>query len=400
MRVGITTFYQSNDNYGQLLQGYALQAVLLGLGHKPFTIRYGFHQRYPQLRRKERRRIFWRERLEALFPFMERRQPDSNGEYRATEGRKGDRGFDEFRERHLRFSVLTYNSLRDVRRYPPVAGCYVTGSDQVWAQLLTYEDHQIFFLDFGSRRTMRISYAPSFALEKYPADLMPKLSEQLSHFDAISVREQEGVEICREAGFDAELVLDPTLLLTKEQYEPLMRESAAKMPSGFSFVYQVNVASPEELLWDSFRSYNQARGYNTIAVHANGTSDAEMEFLDGAEYAYPNIQEWLCYISSSEYVLTSSFHGMAFAIIFHKPFAVCLRKSSMFAGNGRILTLLKALGLESRIAAVDKDVAQVLEAEIDWQAVDARLEKLRANSLDYLVGALAGKTKNNKVTGK
>lgn len=400
MRVGITTFYQSNDNYGQLLQGYALQTVLLGLGHEPFTIRYGFHQRYPHLRRRERRKIFWRERMEALFPFMERRQPDTDGNYRATEGRKDDRGFDEFRKKHLRFSALTYNSLRDIRRYPPLADCYVTGSDQVWAQLLNYEDHQIFFLDFGSRRTIRISYAPSFALAEYPADLMPKLTAQLRRFDAISVREQEGIEICRQAGYDAVLVLDPTLLLTKEQYKPLMQESATELPSHFSFVYQVNVASPEELLWESFRNYNHTRGYNTIAVHANGLSDEEMEFLDGADYTYPNIQEWLRYINSSEYVLTSSFHGTAFAIIFHKPFAVCLRKDSMFAGNGRIFTLLKALGLESRIATAESDAAQLLEADIDWQAVDARLEKLRAESLDYLARALAGKKKKNKVFGK
>ena len=256
MKVAIITFFQSQDNYGQLLQCYALQKVLRQMGHKPYLICYGFHEKF----------FHW---LEKKNFFTKRGIRETCHRFKETIRHRNDtsvRDFDSFRKKYLVKSMRRYNSLEELQRRPPKAKCYITGSDQVWAQLLSIDDNRSFFLDFGPQNMKRISYAPSFAVEDYPSELKEKLAEQLRRFDSISVREQSGVRICKEIGFEASLVLDPTLLLTSEQYKELMEQP---LVSNYCFVYHVNVMSKEELYWDAFFDYNEKKGLSSIATFAN-----------------------------------------------------------------------------------------------------------------------------------
>lgn len=371
MRIAIITFFQSKDNYGQLLQCYALQRVLRRLGHSPYLIRYGFHQKYFHWLKKSnfitrQGRIRTLKRIKEIFRHM---------------NTPNDRGFDSFRRKHLIQSYRCYNSLSELQRRPPKAACYITGSDQVWAQLLSKIDNRSFFLDFGPESVKRLSYAPSFAVNDYPQELKIVLSEQLKKFNAISVRESSGVKICNSIGYDAKLVLDPTLLLSASDYRRLMRIPTT---SKYSFVYQINVTSKEELFWDDVTTYNKKKGLRSIATFANAVDEINMEFLLGAEYVYPSIPYWLGYLFNAEYVLTSSFHGVVFSILFHKPFLVCLRKESMFAGNDRILTLLNELSLSDRVVGSGYEIEPLLSKRIDWITVDKLLSKLQTESLTFL----------------
>lgn len=371
MRIAVITFFQSQNNYGQLLQCFALQNTLRKLGYKPYLIRYGFHQEFfhwfkkKNLLTKRGRNKTWHQIIRFINPKKD----------------VLDRGFDAFRKKYLMKSFRRYNSLVELQRHPPKANCYIVGSDQVWAQLLSDDNNRSFFLDFGSDDIRRISYAASFSMDNYPQELKGKLSEQLKRFDAISVREQSGVRICEDVGFEAKLVLDPTLLLTVSDYENMMDSPSE---SKFCFIYHVNVISKEELYWDAFCDYNKALGYKSIATFANPSENFDMEFLDGAEYIYPTIGKWLGYIKQSEYVLTSSFHGLVFSVLFHRPFVVCLRKESMFAGNDRMLTLLRILHLEDRIAREGFRPDEILTKSIDWRSVDLALNQNREMSLNYL----------------
>ena len=371
MRIAVVTFFQSQNNYGQILQCYALQQALRKLGHRPYLIRYGFHQQFFHwLKIKNFLTIQGLRATYHQFKGVIRHGKEASG-----------RGFDEFRKKHLTKSLRTYNSLAELQHCPPPADCYITGSDQVWAQLLSKDDNRVFFLDFGPKRTNRLSYAASFALDDYPADLKGKLAEQLVRFDAISVRERTGVDICKSVGFDATLALDPTLLLTADDYRKLIEKPSL---SHYCFVYQVNVASKEELWWDDFSDYNRKHGLSSVATFANPIYDVNMEFLDGADYIYPSIGGWLGYLSEAEYVLTSSFHGVVFSLLFHKPFVVCLRKESMFAGNDRVTTLLDALDLSDRIMSVDRRTEEIMPQPIDWGKVDSVLNQKRGDSFNFL----------------
>lgn len=376
MRIGIITFFQSQDNYGQLLQCYALQRTLRDMGHKAYLIRYGFHEVFFHWIKKNN--------------FMTKHGLQSvKKQLKKQFGRKklaSERCFDSFRDRYIERSFRTYNSLSELRHHPPKADCYIAGSDQVWAQLLSIENNRSFFLDFGPSSIKRVSYAPSFALVNYPDELKSRLAEQLSKFDAISVREQSGVDICRSVGFEANLVLDPSLLVCVSIYEKMMKRPSF---SNYCFVYHVNLTSKEELFWDRFHSYNKNSGLASVATFANPTEGVNMELLDGANYVYPTIESWLGLVHEAEYVLTSSFHGLVFSILFHKPFVVCLRREGLFAGNDRVMTMLEMFDLEDRVVKSEtQDIDAILSKPIDWAYVDAVLDQKKKESFAFLKNAL------------
>ena len=379
MRIAITTFFQSQTNYGQLLQAFALQQVLMKLGHYPYTIRYGFHERLQPLQAGEPAET-------TLDKLLANQQPLT-----AEAGTEANRHFDAFRADHLNLSESAYNTLNELKAFPPAADCYLTGSDQVWAQLLCNRDNATFFLDFGKKKTLRLAYAPSFSLEAYPEEQNVLLKKHLKRFDAISTREKTGVEICRKVGYQAQWVVDPTMLLNGDDYRRLAAESKQPLPSDYAFVYHVNIERDDLPCWSLFNRYNNKAGLKAVAVHANGEGKAKeaVEFLHPeATYVYPTIQEWIRLIDGSRYILTTSFHGMVFAILLHKPFFVSLRPKSMFAGNDRVTDILSALGLSDRVVTTETDVETMLRQPIDWDAVDARLEALRSRSMTYLTNSL------------
>ena len=190
MRIGIVTFYESSDNYGEQLQCFALQRFLLSIGHNPFLIRYGFESTYFHWLKKRNftswkgAKLMFSHVMSALISTMD-----------------DPRGFKAFRKKHIKVSPRCYNNIYELRRNPPKADCYIVGSDQVWAQLLSIENNKTFFLDFGSPSISRIAYAPSFAMSEYPIDLRDALRVQLAKFDALSVRERSGVQICQDLGY-------------------------------------------------------------------------------------------------------------------------------------------------------------------------------------------------------
>ena len=385
MNVAITTFFQSQTNYGQLLQAFAMQQVLMKLGHYAYTIRYGFHEQLKP--------VFAKEKTSSDFSRLLCNQKTIS----AGVGTEADRCFDRFRRDHLNLSDSAYNTLDELRSFPPAADCYLTGSDQVWAQLLSQRNNPTFFLDFGKKNVRRIAYAPSFSLRSYPNELNPLLKKHLKRFYAISTREKTGVEICRKVGHKAEWVVDPTMLLDGPCYRRLAAESRTVLPDNYAFVYHVNIEKQDLPCWPLFCTYNSKSGIKTIAVHANGEGkDREVvEFLSSdATYMYPTIQDWIRLIDGSRYVLTTSFHGMVFAILLHKPFFVSLRPESMFAGNDRVTDILSELGLTDHIVTSSTDVEAMLLQSIDWDAVDRKLEVLRSRSMDYLEQGLSGKKRH------
>ena len=372
MRIAVTTFFQSQTNYGQLLQAFALQQVLMRMGHFPYIIRYGFHKPFPRVLSTEPPQCC-----------MDKLLSDKQVEVRKA-GSKEDRFFDEFRQKHLNLSENAYNHLKELQLMPPIAECYITGSDQVWAQLLSCEDNQTFFLNFGPKEVLRIAYAPSFALQNYPEDLNDRLSLNLKRFQAVSVREKTGVDICRKAGTEAKWVVDPTMLLSSEDYRMLGKESQTEMPTNYMLVYHVNVTRKDFSCWDAFRNYNEENGIHAVAVHANGENQPDIEFIEGAEYLYPTIQDWIRLIDGSQYVLTTSYHGIIFSILLHKPFVAVLRPESMFAGNDRIVSILSELGLEDRIFVPGTDIQKQIHQQISWDSVDEKLDSLRQDSQMFL----------------
>lgn len=388
MKIGIVTFWETSDNYGQVLQGFALQTFLNSLGHESYIIRYDHNGRDKYKKHKTLRRIC---KVLLVWPLVkylkERRQIENDRtllEY--NQKRNEEREIDSFRNRYFQYSEQIYHSLDELQKNSPKADVYIAGSDQIWgkAWLLDKRENEALFLNFGSESTKRIAYAPSFSMLEYPLKCRKSLKRQLDHFDALSVREASGVAICESVGFHAEWVCDPTLLLQANVYEGLL---SARTQNSYLYVYCLNIKSKGEIGWDTINSLSQKKQLRVIVTVASGYFGAK-ELFDGVDYDYATVEGWLTNIRYAEMVFTTSFHGVVFCIIFHKKFVFYPLDGTYSAGNDRVLGLLDRLGLSSQIYSGAESIDKIYNSVINWDQVDEKLEEFRNHSKQYLINNL------------
>ena len=376
MKIGIVTFWQSQDNYGQILQCWALQQYLKKLGHEPFLIRYSLYGGFPLLSwtRKFVRSI--------LLPSKTKRLQV------AYYKKNKIRFFEEFKKEHVKQTKNIYTTLRTLRRKPPVADAYIVGSDQVWnPALLKKKRYYAFWLDFGSDQVKRIAYAASFGTDMCPLELREKLSRQLSRFNALSVREKSGIAICAAAGRQATHVLDPTLLLSMKEYCILSDENPkVKLP--YIYVYSINISDREDIRWSELSSFSAEKGMSLIVTPSSGYIPGQELFGD-VEYCYATIPQWISFIRHSELVVTTSFHGVVFCILLHKRFVYFPLSNINSKGNSRVLDLLSKLDLSDCIWKTVGDYKRIYDLPINWAKVENSLSYLRKRSYTFLKTALS-----------
>lgn len=385
MEIGIITLWKSRSNYGQVLQMWALQNVLKDNGHVPYIIK--FH--YDVFRKSFFKRL---REVVLIYPIIIKILNYSATRERRKLNAKNIplddlRDFDSFKNSELSFSGRAYFSLSDLQDNPPQAECYVAGSDQVWGYTLGKKDNEAFFLNFGGKKIKKVSYAASFGKVIYPQELMYSLHENLSRFDAVSIRERSGVAICKEVGIDARWVLDPTLLLRDTNYRTLMLKSnPEKGRNPFVYIYYLNISSEEELPWQEIVSYAESHDLKITKTVSSGYLPAK-ELYDEGEFVYPSVYQWLSYIHNSDVVVTTSFHGVVFCILFHKQFAYIPIRSRFGAGNARVTELLERLNLSHHVYN-GSSLAQIIESNDDWNLCDCLLEDFRKESINFLLNAI------------
>jgi len=354
MKISILTFHWAT-NYGAVLQAYALQKYISNLGADCTMIDY-----YPSRYRKSFTRCFRTYHptrfCTNLYDFIK------------------DRKIELFRKKHL---VLTpqYASLTELKAQPPESDVYVCGSDQIWNPSFTSRGEGdltlTYFLDFGVTSTKRISYAASFGCTEYPDILKPHIIKALKHFSAISVREQSGQNILINIGFpNAVLMPDPTLLLYRQDYESLLVRDKNTSDS-YVFVYALH---RKQYFMDSVCTYLRDHKENLrVASQRN-----PLNIL--------SIADWLYHISHSKAVVTNSFHGVVFSILFHKTFIAVPVEGINIGMNDRLTTLLGELGLNERVLyeANSAQAAELLKKPIDWNSVDMQIARLRKRARAFL----------------
>ena len=380
MKTGIISFCNSKDNYGQILQCWALQKTLSRLGHEPFHIRYA-PARPSKLQMFKEAGIL----RSVLFRITHHKEIVTNKKLRAENSLiNARRDFDSFIAAHMNMSQSRYETHEQLKEHAPEADAYITGSDQVWSRLPVTDKELPYYLDFGSKDIRRIAYAASFGRDAYPEDNLPLLKMLLKDFDAISVREASGLDICAMAGRrDAESVLDPTLLLKGCDYDILDIPRSSSQP--YAFVYSVNVESSDQLDWPAVKQFCKETGYEIKAVSASGNMPGRVLF-DEADYLYPQISEWIGLIRDASMVFTSSFHGVVFSLLMHRDFVFYPLSNSYSAGNGRVRSLLKILSLEGHIWEEGFRYEELKQP--DWSRIDAILEHERMESLRFLIDNL------------
>jgi hypothetical protein len=250
----------------------------------------------------------------------------------------------------------------------------ICGSDQVWNPEITNRDMS-FFLDFCGPDTKRIAYAPSFGIDKLPDDCVVKMAEELRKFHALSVREGSGADIVeRLIGFRPVQTLDPTFLLPLSYWKSI--EHGPKCSSPYVLCYGIKHSCE---MRDFAMRLAIENDIKLIVVGGNAISKARSSGVEYANDVSP--EEWLGLISNASFVVTNSFHGLAFSIIYHKEFFVTLPSLA----NSRLTDLINRLGLEHRV--VDQS-SETGTDPIDFSFCDRLLEGMRRDSEEYLDNAL------------
>lgn len=332
MRISILT-HPLGANYGGILQAFALSKYLQSLGYEVYVLNRNADM------------PFFKRMIKAIM--MSLHHPRyNNPRYRHLL---------RFVKQYIPYTKPLYSKVQmtDFVRKNNIQAVIV-GSDQVWRAGFAMNYGYSYFLDFVPKGVKKLSYAASFGLSEweYTKEQTCKIQQLVNGFKTVSVREDEGITLCqRYMGVKAEQVLDPTMLLRAEDYTSIT--SPRIVSENYVFVYWLG--SAEERL----KAIKNAKIKDKKLVNIS---------LRGSEPLMP-IEDWLSYIKYADQVVTDSFHGCVFSILFGKQFTICANNSG---GYGRLRSLFTMLGINST------------EGAIDYKAVYERLDANRRNSYLFL----------------
>lgn len=384
MKIGIITYWSSNNNYGQILQCFALQKFLQIQGHTAFLIRYKPQKQKISFIYKIYKNLSW-EKIK--YRLSKQKKTDKEQEKKQQElslinqRLNKQREFEKFRAENLKYTDTIYTSLKELRKNPPKADLYICGSDQVWNNSMYDNETPAWFLDFGDSNIPRISFAASIGrdLEVKELKIFKKL---LSSFYKISVREEKAKLLCDSIGIkNVKVVLDPTFLIPVEEYRKLQTQKTNSSP--YIFIYILNIASKEEIYWNSINNFAHNKKLSIRIVSSSGYIEAN-NFIDDITFEEATIPEWLSAIDEAQYVISTSFHGIVFCLKMHKPFLAVLLTNEYSSGNIRIQSLLKRIGLENRIYNPAYPIEVQIGKPINWEDIDNQLNKLIGEACEFL----------------
>jgi polysaccharide pyruvyl transferase WcaK-like protein len=365
MKIGQVTLIYTTVNYGQTLQAYALQKVLISRGHQPFLINHGINI-------NNSLRSFIKYKIYALFNFLN----ISRFPFKVLNEINRAAHFIRFKRKYLQIGPY----ISDISKTPPDADCFVVGSDQVWNHSFAKNleaDLSFYFLNFAAKKKISTySYAASFGFEELDPSLIKMYKVLVKNLSKVSVRENSGVKICADLGLEnVTVVPDPTLLLLKEEWQNLIENNPSKNVKRKVFIYALGIDF-EIFLQDIIKLKSSM--FEIINVFPNHRLET-----------HPlSINQWLQEISEASFVVTNSFHGTVFSIIFEKPFICVLRLGKASKMNDRVISLLNKLGLENQIAKDPSEFKEKLEtinnSSIDWDLVKKRLDEFKKTGFDFL----------------
>lgn len=357
-------------NYGALLQMYALYTYLKQQGHDLFVI--DFKLSYPEGYLKRRIGYLLKHPFD-IFTAVKNRLSSKKNKLCL------EQGFSSFLNQFITLSEST-QTLDELQKYPPEADLYICGSDQIWNPN-EIGFYAAYFLDFGSTDVKRISYGASFGRKEIPPEYVDVLRMHLKRFDAISVREASGVEIVEQlTGREATQVLDPTLLL--DDFFEVIDDSLT--PSGkYILVYRLyQERRLTKWMSDLINNISRETGLPVYTISPNN----KYRGLEVGKQLHPSPSEFLGLIKDANLVITNSFHGTVFAILFKRRFITCSRDRYEDRQNLRMTELLNGLGLLRHFIAFGSELnsLSVARTSVDYESVYRKLTDMRRGSYDYL----------------
>lgn len=374
-----------NQNLGANLQAFALKKIIEKFGYKVEFINFSPWIRTSSIKTKIQKavKLFIKGNIKTLIE-----QIKWKIQYYITKEAQVTRfeRVEKFKQEYLQLSDIIYHSKDELESLPP-ADYTVVGSDVVWFPLKDLIE--IYLLSFV-KNSRKISYAASVATE-IPNELKEIYRKHLADFDFISVREKKSYdEIAPLTNKKVEIVVDPTLLLSAEEWRKFSTKPD-KTPNGeFILVYDLYRSS--EIL-PYVNKFARKRGIGFVCYQpATFLKKLRYKALHSSYYHYDPL-EFLWLIDNSKYVITSSFHGTALSVIFKKPFVAVNpvgKKGLRDDISSRLTDFLSMLSLEDRYvnSISETSFAHLLDKPINWNKVDEILLEKKERSISFLKRAL------------
>lgn len=373
-RIGILTL-SGKRNYGNVLQNYALQTFFQNQGYDVKTFWYQTGGDRKGFKEKILAHVQKKDFFETLvYQFLIR----TNKRYKDKELLLSQREkvFSQFLKKYINYSKLeltkTFSKEVD-KNYDAI----FVGSDQVWG-LNGNNVPSMYFLPFVNSHK-RNSFAASFGFSNLPSQsLKDGYKSGLNGMNSISVRENEGKELIKKiSGRKSTILLDPTFLLSADQWLAFTEESKLLPTKSFLLTYFLGKKSAKEKEYiNSISEY-----YNLDVIDLND--------LNNNSFYTVSPQNFIRLFADASFVVTDSFHGTAFSLIFEKPFIVLDRLGSKISMNSRIVTLLKRMHLSNRfITNMNDDVMSLLSNRPDFSIKRREVQKNMNESKLFINKAL------------
>lgn len=365
------------NNYGGLLQAYALQKVVSGLGFEVVTDEYPL--KCPSFFRK-----FLIISKYFICKYVIRSKISNNIPYFPTA--KEIQTINQHTNQFIKDNISTIDFFKG-KRYPEVSFVesidgFIVGSDQVWRPCYCkyFSNYYFDFLPLNNK-AKKIAYAASFGVDnwEYSAKQTEIASSLASRFDAISVREDSAVRLCREfLGVEAVHVLDPTLLLDKNDYIDLVDKDNIANIGNCLVTYVLDMNREKQEIINTIATTLKLQCFELMP-----NAKLDKHTRNNLETCiYPKVTEWIKGFMDAEFVVTDSFHGTVFSIIFQKQFISIANKNR---GMTRFLSLLKIFGLEDRLIVNHNDLnSKAWISSINYDTVDKILEENKKLSMSFL----------------
>ena len=326
------TYWSSKENYGQLLQCFAMQQFLKKMGHSPFLIKYNpiTIVRKISIFQKLISYIF---HFSAYVEYAKQLFMQRKAKKYIDVSANLKRDFNSFLKNYIVSTEKCYTQ-DDLFKTLPEANAYICGSDQVWG------GDEMYYLPFVPDGKKIIAYAPSFGgVNKFSKEYISRLKKNLERFDFLGIREQSGVDLCKNLGFsNAVKVVDPTLLLSSVDYDSIRIETKHSKP----YIFLYLLGNPCACKVEDIYKFAEMNNLDVVYVASQNQNDKY-------EKVSPQIGEWLDYLAKSEFVITNSFHCTVFSLIYKKKFMTIPLVGAFQRMNTRIEELLSCSDLKQAI---------------------------------------------------
>ncbi len=329
---GIITFHKSY-NYGAVLQTYALQKAIekFNIDVELIDYRGKDHFEFEKQPFKKLKHNIWNIVKNIMF------------------GNERQRKIDKFKKNNLNISKEKYETLQQIKATPPKYDIYISGSDQIWNPQIVKND-DAYLLSFAADNQIKVSYASSFGISSLPENYKGLYKKELSKYKNLSVREETGSKIINDLlRVDAEVVVDPSLLLSKEEWSKLSKKPSYEgyvlcyhMP-GFSKVKKtINIIAKKI----AFK--------NNLKIIHIGSKEYEKLNFKKTTLINNGIEEFLGLFQNADFILTNSFHGTCFSLKFQKNFFSVIDEDNA-SRNSRIVDFLKRINCDDRIISAENN---------------------------------------------